>query len=77
MPDEAVAEVVVEVSVGGYQPDRCQLLTLNIVGNGLLLLRIEGTAVDDDGLIRLVAHHVAVLLQHIADECLYLNHSGK
>ena len=59
---------MVQVSVGGKQVDGLQAVVFDVVGDCLALLGVEGAAVDDDAFLRLVAHHIAVLLEHVALE---------
>ena len=52
-----------------------QIVITNIFEYFFLFFGIECTAVDDDALARIIAHHVAVFLQHIALESLDFKHS--
>ena len=69
--DGVDAEVMVEVPVGAEQVHGLQLVVLDIVDNGVALLVVVGTTIDDDTLFGLIAHHVGVLLQEIEHERLY------
>ena len=68
--DELIAEVVVEVAVGGQQVDGCEVVFADVFLDGCFLLRIVGSAVDDDTLAGFIADHIAVLLKHVAYETL-------
>ena len=72
--DESIAEVVVEMSVSGNEVYGLQLVSLDIFLDSQFLSLVVGTTVDDDTFLSLVAHNIAVLLQHVACESLYLKH---
>jgi hypothetical protein len=56
------AEIMVKMAVGGQEVDGFQLMVGQIALNGLVLLFVVGTAVNNDTLAGLIAHYVAVLL---------------
>ncbi len=68
-----VAKVMVDVTVGGDEVLGLQLIVVDVLFDGLALFLVVGTAVDDDGLAGVVAHHVGVLADHIADKTLYFH----
>jgi hypothetical protein len=74
--DEGVAEVVVQMSMSCQQVDGLQMLPADIVYKGSAFFLIEHTAVDDDTLAARVAYHVAVFLQRVANNALYI-HRGR
>ena len=76
MPDGVVPEVVVEMAVGTQEMYGFQLVAGQIVDNCRSLGIIVGAAVDDDCFAGFVAHYIGVLLQHVADKSLDINHSG-
>ena len=59
---------MVEVGVGQEVSHRVQPVGLNIVGDCGKLFVVVGTAVDDDSLVGLIAHNIAVLLKGIDGE---------
>ena len=72
--DGVDAVVVVEVTVGGQQVDGLQAVVADIVEDGGALLFIIGAAVDDDAFFGLVAHHVGVFGEQVANEGLDVEH---
>ena len=72
--DGVDAVVVVEVAVGGQQVDGLQAVVADIVEDGGALLFIIGAAVDDDAFFGLVAHHVGVFGEQVANEGLDVEH---
>ena len=73
--DGVDAVVVVEVTVGGQQVDGLQAVGADIVEDGGALLFIIGAAVDDDAFFGLVAHHVGVFGEQVANEGLDVEHN--
>ena len=61
-----VAEVVVDVRMGGYQMAWREAVVAYVFGDGAALFGIECAAVDDDGVERLVVHDIAILLKRVA-----------
>ena len=57
-----VAKEVVQVSVCGKQVLGLQSVVVDIADYGLSLFGVERSTVNDDTLLCLVAHHIAVLL---------------
>lgn len=53
---------------------RAQLVLVDVFLDGEFLCLGVCTTVDDDALLGLVANNIAVLLQHVACECFYLEH---
>lgn len=75
LPKEmSITEIMVQVSVSCQQMNGFQLLLAEILVDSLTLLWIKGTTVDDDTLLTVVTHHIAVLLQRIHFKTLYVNH---
>ena len=72
--NECVAEVMVEVAVCGYKVLWGKSVLLYVFFDSKLLFLIISSAVDDDAFLGVVANHVAVLLQHVACEGLYIKH---
>ena len=72
--DIGIAEVMVQMSVRGYQMDGLQLIVVDILANRLKFLVVVCPTIDDDTLAALVAHHVAVLLQRVALYSLNFEH---
>ena len=70
--DGVVAEVMVKMAMGYEQVNGLELVLLNILCNGRALFRIEGAAIDDDAFLGLIAHHVAVFLQHVYLKSFYM-----
>ena len=68
-------EIMVKMAVCGQEVDGFQLLVGYIALNGLVLLFVVRTAVDDDTLASLIAHDVAVFLQRIALYTLNIEHN--
>ena len=68
------AKVMVEVSVGAEQVHWLQSLAVDVVGDSFALLIVVSTAVDDNTLLRLVAHYIGILLQQIHLKSLNLKH---
>jgi DNA-binding transcriptional regulator of glucitol operon len=66
---------MIQMAMGGNQMDRFQAVLADIVFKGILLVGIIAATVDDDTLLRVVADHIAVLLQWIAHESLDI-HTG-
>ena len=75
--DKSVAHTMVEVAVGTEQVDGVQTVVADILGDGDAFFLIHHAAVDDDSLVTLVAHHIAVLGEHITGETLDGNHIGR
>ena len=73
--DGVDAVVVVEVTVCGQQVDGLQAFVADIVEDGGALLFIIGAAVDDDAFFGLVAHHVGVFGEQVANEGLDVEHN--
>ena len=65
------------MAVGGKEVVGCQSFVADIVGDGLALIVVVGTAVDDDTVERLVADDVGVLLKEVEGEGLDGNHNGR
>ena len=74
LKEVGIAKVMIQVAVGSQQVNRLQLLFTEILVDSLTLLWIKGTTVDDDTLLTVVTHHIAVLLQRIHFKTLYANH---
>ena len=74
--DVAVAHAVVEMAVGAEQALGGEVVVADVADDGLALFGIEGAAVDDDALLRVVAGDVAVLGEHIAVESLDVEHGA-
>jgi hypothetical protein len=74
LKEVGIAEVMIQVAVGSQQVNRLQLLLTEILVDSLTLLWIKGATVDDDTLLAVVTHHIAVLLQRIYLKTLYVNH---
>jgi hypothetical protein len=70
----SVAQEVVEMAVGTEQVTGCELTVADVTDDGLALFGIVGSAVDDDALTGVVAHHVAVLGEHVAFKSLDIEH---
>jgi len=66
---------MIQMAMGGNQMDRFQAVLADIVFKGILLVGIIAATVDDDTLFRVVADHIAVLLQRVAHESLDI-HTG-
>ena len=75
--DKSVAHTMVEVAVGTEQVDRVQAVVADILGDGGAFFLVHHTTVDDDSLVALVAHHIAVLGEHITGETLDGDHIGR
>ena len=75
LEDACIAEIMVQVAVGGQQVDGRQLLLGDIALEGAELLLIIASAVDDNTLAGFVAHHVAVFLQGVAHQALDIQHN--
>ena len=65
---------MVEVAVGGDEVDGLQIVLADVLLDGEFFGLVVGSTVDDDTLVGLVAHNVAVFLQHVAGECFYVKH---
>ena len=74
--DGVVAKMMVEMAVGSQQVLGHQLVVANILNDGLPLFGIIRAAIYDDTLARLIVDNITVLLQHVADKSLDINHSG-
>ena len=59
------AEDMVEVAMRAEHMAQSQAMLIDVVDKGLALLFEQRAAVDDCRLLRLVAHHVAVLLHGV------------
>jgi len=53
---------------------RYQLIVTNVLHDGGALFGIKSAAVNDDTFARFIIDHVAILLQHIADKSLDVQH---
>ena len=73
-PDVGIAEVMIQMPVGGQQMNGFQPIVADILANGFTLFVVVGTTVDDDALAALVAYHVAVLLQRVTLYSLNFEH---
>ena len=62
------------MSVSGNEVNGLQLVSLDVFLDSQFLSLVVGTAVDDDTFLGVVAHNIAVLLQHVACESFYLKH---
>ena len=69
-----VAKVVVEMSMSSHEVHRLQVVCSDIVYYGLSLFGIESSTVHNHTFLSFVAHNIAVFLQHIASEFLYIQH---
>ena len=76
MPKSGVSEAVVEMGVGTQDVTHRELVVVNIVHNGLAFGFVVGSTVDNDSLTTLVANYITILLQHVADKALNLDHTG-
>lgn len=74
LKEVCIAKVMIQMTMGSQQANRLQLLLTEILVDSLTLLWIKGTTVDDDTLLTVVTHHIAVLLQRIHFKTLYVNH---
>jgi len=72
--DELCAEDMVEMAVGAEQMAQHEFVFGQIGRNGRFLFGEESAAVDDDGLAGLVAHDIAILLNEVDFEMLYVQH---
>ena len=63
---------MVKMTMGYEQVNGLELVLLNILCNSFALFRIEGAAIDDDAFLGLIAHHVAVFLQHVYLKSFYM-----
>ena len=70
------AEDMVEMAVGAEQMAQHEFVFGQIGRNGRFLFGEESTAVDDDGLAGLVAHDIAILLNEVDFEMLYVQPVG-
>ena len=70
--DGVVAEVMVKMAMGYEQVNGLELVLLNILSNSRALFWIKGAAIDDDAFLGLIAHHVAVFLQHVYLKSFYM-----
>ena len=70
-----ITYVVVNMSMGDEQVLGLELLLFNILSDGLALSLILGTAVDDGGLLCLVAYNIAIFLNVVADKSLNVQHN--
>ena len=68
------AEDMVEMAVGAKQMAQHEFVFGQIGRNGRFLFGEESAAVDDDGLAGLVAHDIAILLNEVDFEMLYVQH---
>ena len=75
--DESVAHTMVEVAVGTEQVEGVQAIVADIQGDGSAFFLIHHAAVDDDSLMALVAHHIAVLGEYVKGKTLNGNHIGR
>ena len=64
-PDKAVPEHMVEVQVRVNQSHDAQPVRLDEALELLLLRVVITAAIDDDGFLRFVPHHIRVLREHI------------
>jgi len=71
--DEGGTKHMVEMAVGAEVVNGLQMVVADIGLDSLLLGIVKGTAVYDDALVGLVAHHVAILLKRIHLESLDLH----
>ena len=70
--DGSIAEVMVEMTVSGKEVDRLQLLFMDVVEQGLLLLGVVGATVDDGTLFGgSIGEDVTVGLEGIKSKRLY------
>ena len=72
--DETCTKHMIEMAVGAELPYRLQLVVADIGFDGPELAVVEGTAVDDDAFVGLVAHYVAVFLKGINGKSLDVKH---
>ncbi len=71
--DGSIAEVMVEMAVSGKEVDRLQLVLMDVVEQGLLLLGVVGATVDDGALFGgSIGEDVAVGLEGV--KCEIFNH---
>ena len=63
---------MVKMAMGYEQVNGLELVLLDILCNSRALFRIEGAAIDDDAFLGLIAHHVAVFLQHVYLKSFYM-----
>ena len=73
--DVGIAKIVVQMSMCSQQMHRLQLVLFDIVAKGLTFFVLVGATVDDDTLVALVAHHIAVLLQWINHQSFDIQHN--
>ena len=62
------------MSVCSQQMNGFQTILADIMLDGLLLLIVVGTTIDDDALLGLVTYHVAVLLQRVYHDSFNIEH---
>ena len=74
LEDRVVAKVMIEMCVCDQQMLRYQLIVTNVLHDGGALFGIKSAAVNDDTFARFIIDHVAILLQHIADKSLDVQH---
>jgi hypothetical protein len=65
---------MVEVAMGTQQMNGLELLLFDIVDDSLSLFWEEGTAIDDNTLLRVIAYHIGVFLKGIENKCLNVEH---
>ena len=65
---------MVEVTVRSDKMYGAQFVLVDVFLYGELLCLGVCTAVDNHALLCLVAYNIAVLLQHVACECFYIEH---
>lgn len=75
--DESVAHTMVEVAVGTEQVEGVQAIVTDILVDGSAFFLMHHAAVDDDSLMALVAHHIAVLGEYVTGETFDNNHIGR
>ena len=73
-PVGTVAEVMVQVAMSGNAVNRSKISLPYIVDHSIFLFMIESTTVNEETFFRLVAYHISVLTEHVADKPLNLQH---
>ena len=74
--DQVIAVQVVVMGMSEQQAHRVQSLGLNEANQALALAVLVHTAVDDDGLARLIPNDVSTLGKHVHHKFLYLDHTS-